>query len=422
MKGRRLKKPVVRQVSPGEMPDAGCVRLRNKIPVYLIETGPEKIIRLEFVFGAGHIREDKPIVASVTNLMLTEGSSCHSSAYVSKTLDWHGAFYNQYAERDNAGFIICLLERHLEKLLELSAEILFNPVFPEKELKTLINKRYEQYIISREKVQILAQEKFFNSVFGDHPYGRIVRPDDFRNTEPDILKDFHSAYYNTGNMAILVSGCIPAGLIDLLEKFFGKLSPSPKPPEITAKPGSLSVKRINIEKKNAIQTAIIIGSPTINKCHPDYPGLKILNAILGGYFGSRLMRNIREDKGYTYGISSAVSSLKMSGFKAISAEVRKKNTQETIDEIFKEISILQKEPAGKEEMKIVRNYMLGEMVRMFDGMFALAESFRAVWDFGLDNSYFYRFAEKIKTIKPEEIISLADTYYNIDDLYVITAG
>lgn len=73
-------------------------------------------------------------------------------------------------------------------------------------------------------------------------------------------------------------------------------------------------------------------------------------------------------------------------------------------------------------MKIVRNYMLGEMVRMFDGMFALAESFRAVWDFGLDNSYFYRFAEKIKTIKPEEIISLADTYYNIDDLYVITAG
>ncbi len=422
MKRGMLKKPVVRQVMPGEIPEARCVRLRNNIPVYLIETGHEKVIRLEFVFGAGHIREDKPIVASVTNLMLTEGSSCHSSAFINKTLDWHGAFYNQYAERDNAGFIICFLEKHLEKILELSGEILFNPVFPEKELKILIDKRYQQYIISREKVQILAQEKFFNNVFGDHPYGRVVRPEDFKNTAPDILREFHSTYYNTGNMAILVSGCIPAGLTDLLEKFFGNLPPSAKPPAITEKPCSLSGKRINIEKKNAIQTAIIIGSPTINKCHPDYPGLKILNSILGGYFGSRLMRNIREEKGYTYGISSAVSSLKMSGYKAISAEVRKKNTKETIDEIFKEIRTLQKEPVGKEEMKIVRNYMLGEMVRMFDGMFALAESFRAVWDFGLDNSYFYRFAEKIKTIKPEEIISLADTYYNIDDLYVITAG
>ncbi len=422
MKRGMLKKPVVRQVSPGLIPDARCVRLRNNIPVYLIETGPEQVIRLEFIFDAGHIREDKPIVASVTNLMLAEGSSRHTSAYISKTLDWHGAFYNLYAERDNAGFLICFLEKYLEKILELTGEILFNPVFPEKELKILIDKRYEQYIISREKVQILAQEQFFNSVFGDHPYGRIVRPEDFRNPEPDVMREFHSAYYGTGNMAILVTGYIPEGLTDLLEKIFGNLPPSAKPPAITEKPGSLPGKRINIDKKNAIQTAVFIGSPTINKCHPDYPGLKILNTILGGYFGSRLMRNIREDKGYTYGISSTVSSLKMSGYKAISAEVRKKNTQEAIDEIFKEIRILQKEPVGKEEMKIVRNYMLGEMVRMFDGMFALAESFRAVWDFDLDNSYFHTFAEKIKTIKPEEIISLADTYYNIDDLYVITAG
>jgi predicted Zn-dependent peptidase len=134
------------------------------------------------------------------------------------------------------------------------------------------------------------------------------------------------------------------------------------------------------------------------------------------------MKNIREEKGYTYGISSSVSSLALSGFKVISSEVSKKNTQRTIDEIYKEIRLLQSNPVKKDEVDIVRNYMLGEMVRMFDGPFAIAESFKSAWEFDLDNSYYYRFADKIKTIGPDEITSLAKTYYNIDELYEITAG
>jgi len=134
------------------------------------------------------------------------------------------------------------------------------------------------------------------------------------------------------------------------------------------------------------------------------------------------MKNIREEKGYTYGISSSVSSLDLTGYKVISTEVGQKNCQKSIDEIYKEIRLLQSVPIKKEEMVIVRNYMSGEMVRMFDGPFALAESFRSVWEFGLDNDYYYRLAEKIKTIEPDEIIELAQTYYNIDDLYEVTVG
>jgi predicted Zn-dependent peptidase len=134
------------------------------------------------------------------------------------------------------------------------------------------------------------------------------------------------------------------------------------------------------------------------------------------------MKNIREEKGYTYGISSTVSSLDLSGYKVISTEVSIKNCQKSIDEIYKEIKLLQSVPVKKEEMAVVRNYMSGEMVRMFDGPFALAESFRSAWEFGLDNNYYYRLAEKIKTIEPDEIIELARTYYNIDDLYEVTVG
>jgi predicted Zn-dependent peptidase len=187
-------------------------------------------------------------------------------------------------------------------------------------------------------------------------------------------------------------------------------------------PASQAKKLVHIKKPGALQTAIKIGAASINKRHPDYPALKVLNVILGGYFGSRLMKNIREEKGLTYGISSNVFSFNLSGYKFISTEVSKKNTQNTIDEIFKEIVNLQTKPVEKEELSIAKNYMLGEMVRMFDGPFAIAESFRSAWEFGLDNSYYYRLADKIKSIGPDEITSIAATYYKLDELYVITAG
>jgi zinc protease len=150
--------------------------------------------------------------------------------------------------------------------------------------------------------------------------------------------------------------------------------------------------------------------------------LKVLDSILGGYFGSRLMKNIREEKGYTYGISSTVSSLDLTGYKIISTEVAHKNSRKAIDEIYKEIKLLQTVKVTKDEMAVVRNYMSGEMLRMFDGPFALAESFKSAWEFGLDNNYYYRLAEKIKSIDPDEIINLARTYYNLDELYEITVG
>ena len=147
-------------------------------------------------------------------------------------------------------------------------------------------------------------------------------------------------------------------------------------------------KKVHVPHSGALQSSIRIGSRTINKRDPDYPGLKVLDSLLGGYFGSRLMKNIREEKGYTYGISSYVTSFDLSGYKVISTEVRINNTQKVIDEIYKEIELLHRVPVKTEELTVVKNFMLGEMVRMFDGPFASAESFKSVWEFGLDNNYY----------------------------------
>jgi predicted Zn-dependent peptidase len=419
-----LKKPPIRPVLLGNIPEAGFIRLRNRIPVYLIEAGTEDIERLEFTFGAGSAMEYLPLLASTVNAMLTEGTVNYTPAKLNRELDFHGAFYHLYCEKDRAGIVIYCMNKHIEKILELAREILFSPVFPLKELRPLMKKRFRSFLINREKVNNLASDQYFESIFGEHhPYGRQIVTDDFKNLDPSVLKDFHSAYYTPGNMAIIVSGKIHEDIADLLNCYFGDIkSDKTYIEESCSYLEKQKNNRVHIKKSGAVQTAIKIGSPAINKRHHDYPGLKIMNVILGGYFGSRLMKNIREDKGYTYGISSSVSSFNLSGFKVISTEVSKNFTQKTIDEIYSEIRLLQKVPVEKEELTIVKNYMLGDMVRMFDGPFALAESFRSVWEFGLDNSYYYRLADKIKTIEPDEITALARTYYNIDDLYEITAG
>ena len=381
-------------------------------------------MRVEYTFRAGQVKEKMPLLASTTSMMLSEGSQSYSSEELNRLLDFHGAFINQYSEKDRAGVVIYFLSKHVEKILDLSREILFRPSFPAREMQALLNKRQRWFIVNRDKVQNLAADQFYESIFGkSHPYGYQVTENDFNGIGRDDLADYHSRYYTPGNMAIIISGRIDARTCELLDMLFGDMANGKtqlaEPAQI---PAGEAEKKIHVAKPGAVQTAIRIGSKTINKRDPDYPGLKILNTLLGGYFGSRLMKNIREEKGYTYGISSNLTSLELTGFKVIATDVGHKNYKKAIEEIYREIEILQKTKVDPEELRVVKNYMSGEMVRMFDGPFALAESFRAVWEFGLDNTYYVRLAEKIRTISPDEIIELARTYYKTEDLYEITAG
>jgi zinc protease len=424
MKLSRKKQPKIRPVELLSITEAESVSLKNGIPVYLIHAGSEELMRIDFIFNAGQATEIFPLVASATNTMLLEGSVNYTANEINSAFDFHGAFINPFCQKDSAGVTVFLLNKYLENIIELCSEIIFNPLFPEDELKNLQKKRLQMYLMNREKVQVMANDKFLESVFGSaHPYGRQAKPLDFENVTSNMLKTFHSRYYVASNMAIIISGNIHLKTVSTLNHFFGNLNT----PEINHIINEVRIKghpdrKAFIEKKDAVQTAIRIGSATINKKHSDYNGLMIMDTILGGYFGSRLMKNIREDKGYTYGISSSVISLKKSGYKIIATEVGKKHTKKTLKEIYKEIRLLQTTFVENRELDVVKSYMAGEMVRMFDGPFALAESFRAAWDYGLGNDYYYQLAEKIRTISPDEIISLANTYYNIDDLFEITAG
>lgn len=423
-KQQTIVQPAVSSFNFGTIPEAVKFDLDNKVPAYLIEAGTEDIVRIDFSFLAGQLMEKIPLVASTANAMLLEGSKNYNAETINKTIDNYGAFPNLSYDKDTAGLVIYTLNKHIEKILELCREIIFRPVFPEDELNTLMKYRLQRYQVNRQRGNVVSGDLFMKSVFGnEHPYGRYILPENFASLTGADLHDFHSQHYNTSSMNIIVSGKIPAGIDKLLNRFFGDI-PEEKRINQTSqiKIEGDENKKVFISLPDAVQSAIKIGSLTINKQHPDYPGLKVLDTILGGYFGSRLMKNIREDKGYTYGISSSISSLLQSGYKVISTEVGAEYAEMAKDEIYKEIRLLQTQPVEKEELEVAKCFMSGEMIRIFDGPFALAESFRAVMNFGLDNNYYYRLAEKIKTIEPDEITELALTYYNIEDLYEVEVG
>jgi predicted Zn-dependent peptidase len=221
----------------------------------------------------------------------------------------------------------------------------------------------------------------------------------------------------------MVSGKVTDNTLQLIEKHFGCI-----PPAAQIDAGSIHHKPLTqtgkflIEKQDALQSAIRIGKMLFNKSHSDYIGMLVLNTVFGGYFGSRLMSNIREDKGYTYGIGSAVVSFLHAGYFTISSEVGTEVTQSAIKEIYYELERIQSELISNSELTRVRNYMLGAFLRSIDGPFALADRFKAIYFYGLDYEYYDRYIETIKTITPAELRNLANKYLRKDEMIELVVG
>ena len=227
----RIQPPVL-PVEKVVIPEVLSFRLNNEVPVYLIEAGTEEIMRLEFTFRAGQVNEHWPMLASTTNMMLSEGSQNYSSEELNRLVDYYGAFLSSSTEKDQAGIVVFFLNKHIEKVLELCREILFRPVFPEPELNSLMKKRLRWYLVAREKVNNLAIDQFFESVFGKHhPYGHKVLEQDFDRMNPTLLKDFHSKYYTPDNMAVIISGKIHQKTNELLDHYFGDITTKKTDPE-----------------------------------------------------------------------------------------------------------------------------------------------------------------------------------------------
>jgi zinc protease len=413
------------EINKVEIPAHEQFDLDNGIPVYVVDAGTQELVKIEFIFPAGPVFEKKPLLASATNILLNEGTLKHSGAEIADMIDNFGAYFQTEHSDDHAFLSIFTLNKHAEKVLPVIAEILEDSIFPEKELEIFKKNSIQRLSVNNEKVDFIARNHFRELLFGnDHPYGHHVTADDYENLEREELMQFFKTYYDLRNCKIIVAGKMSNELPELLNRYFGnKESSGPMPKsalfsdEFTFKPA-----KVLVEKDDAVQSAIRIGKRLFNKKHPDYHGMQILNTILGGYFGSRLMTNIREDKGYTYGIGSGLASNLQEGFFYISSEVGQKVCFNAIHEIYYEIMRLRESLVPMEELQLVKNFLMGSFLRSIDGPFVLASRLKTLILFELEEDYYTKYTEKIKSISPIELQTLANQYLNPDTMVELVVG
>ncbi len=417
--------PAIIIPSPGDTSFPEMTRLSNGVPVCLLPNGTLDLLRIEFVFNAGQLMEDVPLAASATNAMLTEGTITHDAASINDLIDRTGALFNHTADKDKAGLVVITLTRKLEEVMSLAEEVLFHPSFPEKEFRMLTDKRLQSFLTARQKTSAIARETFYQALCGENnPYGRIITPDDYGALTTADLKEFHTRYYKPDNMYITVAGRNPDKAVSVLERHFAGAGTGkwhkPVMPELTFE--SASPGRIFREVSNSVQSTVRMGWKGITRDHPDYQGLQVATMILGGYFGSRLMRNIREEKGYTYGIHALAGAIHRIGYITIMTDVSNIYREETVNEIRKEITEMCMNEVTGEEIALVRNHIMGELARMFDGPFAMAEALRGIIDYDAGADYYTRFAETVRTMTPGKINELIERYFNTDNAFEIIAG
>ena len=424
----RTEAPSINEIKKAEVIRASEFRLKNNIPVYHINAGTQDLVKIELLFPAGMWHQPSPLVGSAASTMLNEGTSKRSAKEVSEMVDYYGAFLHTEVTHDFAAVGVHSLNKHLPSVLSIMEEIISDSVFRQEEWDVYIKNKQQAFIVNNKKVSFVSRKKFAELLFGNHhPYGHNVNEGDFDTLKREDAYNFYKQTYTAKDAIIVASGNVTDSTLKLIEKHFSPLPSSPKgrgekPPFPSGRVGDGLGGSFLEEKKDALQSAIRIGKMLFTKPHADYPAMLFLNTIFGGYFGSRLMRNIREDKGYTYGIGSAVVSFSHAGYFTISTEVGTAVTKDALKEIYFELSKLQTEKVSESELSLVRNYMLGTFLRSIDGPFALADRFKGIYFSGLGYDYYDRYIETIRSITPEQLLELANKYLKKEEMIELVVG
>lgn len=397
--------------------------LDNGIAVYAMRAPEQEVVFAEWVFFAGNAYEQNNMTAASVNYLLKNGTKHKTAFGINEHFEFYGAYLNRSCYNETASVKLHSLSRHLPELLPVVNELLTESIFPEEELAIYKQNQKQSLEVSLKKCDFVANRLIDEYLFGfSHPYGKYASTIDYDNLERDNLINFYDDYYINGKCMLFIAGNLPDDIETLLNKNFGTLlcnKPSSSIINYNSNPEK-EKKHFIINDENGVQGAVRIGRNFFNRHHPDFIKVQVLNNIFGGYFGSRLMSNIREDKGYTYGIHSYLQNHIHESAWMISTEAGRDVCAATIKEVFKEMQRLRDEPVGEAELHLVRNYMIGSILGDLDGPFQTISRWKTYIINNLDESYFNNSIHTIKNITAEELQELAVKYLQPDIFYQLT--
>lgn len=396
--------------------------LANGVKNYILDCDDREVIRLSFVFGAGTSWQTVPFSASATLNNLSEGTEKYTAQEIAERLDFYGSYFDVSIDRDWSVITFVCLSKFFRQTLEIAEEIVLRPVFPEEELRVYCDKSKQNITINRSKVDFNARELFARSLFGaNHPYGSSTDAAMYDSLSREDLIEFYRKHYTAENCFMVMSGKVGDEHRRAAETLGAAI---PKGTGISTRefPAANSTPQAFMPFEGAVQSAIRIGRVMFPRSHPDYIGMQVVTTILGGYFGSRLVRNLREEHGYTYGAYSAMVNFDKNGYLAIATEVASEVTKDAIEQIFLEIRRMTEEPVTEQELALVKNIMAGEILRILDGPFGVADVVIENIQNGVDNTYIETLIRAIREITPDQVLALSRKYLRRDEFTTVVVG
>jgi len=401
--------------------------LPNGARLHLLANEAQPVLRLQVVLPAGKLQEPQPGVSQLTARLLTEGTATRSAREVADMVAFYGASLDCEPGPDRTTLTLYCLARHLPTLLPLVVEVLAAPSFPEDELRQLQTRLSQNMRVERQKTSYRASEEFNRQLFGEESaYGRPFDEESFNHLTVAELRAFHAAAYAPAGAEIFLSGDVAAAAVAVAAQL-GQWQPATgaAPAALPTEPGLLDTPPtglVTVPVAGSIQASLRVGRRWPALTEANTPELLLLVKVLGGYFGSRLMRNIREDKGFTYGIHASVVAREQGVALVIGTDVNGESVAATRHEIAAELTRLQTEPLDDDELETVKNYTLGKLLGETTTVFEQADRYRYVLLQHLRPDYYAELARRTQAATAAELLALARTYLSPADMLTVVAG
>jgi predicted Zn-dependent peptidase len=367
--------------------------------------------------------ETKPLAARTAAAMLKEGAGGMTGQHMSEQVDYYGGSLSTNGSLDIARAQLFTLSKYEAETIPYLAAVWLEPDFPEEELLLLKQNRIQKLKESLRKPDTVSYRNVTELLYGvDHPYGYNSSPELYEVLSIDDIKKHYHDTYSQEHTHIIATGNVTDETLSLLDSTLGQVNRNYQAPPYVSPNVGTATGTHSYSLGDSYQTGIKVGRRLFHRRHRDYAGMFILNVLLGGYFGSRLMSSIREDKGYTYNVFSSLGTLVHDGFFYISTEVDHTYAQPTIAEIFNQLAILRTTPIPKEELLMVKNYILGHLLGMLDGPFNMSQLIRSYMVHKIGKEDFDHLHRTVSQITAEELMRLAQQYLQADDMVTVIVG
>jgi predicted Zn-dependent peptidase len=405
------------------------ISLSNDIKMSCFHDKDSEIIRLEFMFmNAGSVNQNKFFASASASSLITEGCGKMSAIEVADKLDYYAAYVEKVTERDATSLVFYFLKKYQENLLPLIEQIIKEANYTDREFELYIAKQKQNFEINAQKTAMMAYKGFYRTIFPEqHSLSLFGEREDFDKLSAEDVREFYRTFYNSSQCEIVLSGNYSDDFIKSLENYFGA-NKWGRNQALDLKDYTLSMQESNkaslklINKPGAAQASVRMGGVSLNHRDKDFLPFSVVVCLLGGYFGSRLMMNIREDKGYTYGISANLSAYRYASVLSISSDVKADKAKETLNEVEKEIIRLQNDLVPESELSQVKNYLIGDCIRNLDGAFDKADKYSFLKKMNYQYDYYKDFIHTIKTITVEDVRELSQRYFNLQYMSKIIVG